>query len=46
MKKLRPEDLKKVNGGAFNFALVALIAAGVTFVIGVFDGYTRKLACH
>lgn len=46
MKKLNNEDLKKVSGGAFNFAIVTAIIAGITFIIGVIDGYTRKLACN
>lgn len=46
MKQLQNDDLKKANGGAFNWAIATAVIAGVTFIIGVIDGYTRKLACH
>ncbi len=39
-------ELKKVNGGAFKFGLGALIGAGITFIIGLIDGYMRPLSCN
>lgn len=46
MKNIEDSELKKINGGAFNWAIATAIIAGVTFIIGVIDGYTRKLACN
>jgi lactobin A/cerein 7B family class IIb bacteriocin len=46
MKNINNEELKKINGGGINFGLAALIGAGITFIIGVIDGYIRPLACH
>lgn len=46
MKKIEKENLKNVYGGGFSFSLAALIGAGITFIIGVIDGYVRPLACR
>ena len=46
MKKVEKEQLKKVYGGGFSFSLATLIGAGITFLIGVIDGYIRPLACR
>lgn len=45
MKELDNNKLHEVQGGS---KLVAglLIAAGVTFIIGVIDGYVRPLRCN
>lgn len=45
MKEINKEELKKINGG-FNWGIAAAVVAGVTFIIGIFDGYTRPLACN
>ena len=39
MKKLTNEELMMIDGGAIKVGLVAGIIAGVTFIIGVIDGY-------
>lgn len=46
MKNIDNKELKKIHGGGFNFGIAALIGAGITFIIGVIDGYIRPLACH
>ena len=49
MKELNNKELMKVEGGSFSFgvgALIAGIAAGVTFIIGVIDGIVRPLKCN
>lgn len=46
MKKLNEQELKQINGGAIHFGVVAGIFAGVTFLIGVIDGYVRPLPCR
>ena len=42
MKNLNKQELKKVYGGGFNFGIVALIGAGITFIIGIIDFYYRN----
>ena len=44
MVKLDKKELMEVHGGGLGLGL--LIAAGVLFLIGVIDGYTRPLKCH
>ena len=46
MKELEKKDLMKINGGGFSIGLGFLIGAGVTFLIGVIDGYVRPLKCN
>ena len=46
MKKLEDNELKQITGGAIHFGAVAGIFAGVTFLIGLVDGYVRPLACR
>ena len=44
MKELSFEELHSVNGGGAAIGL--LIGAGITFIIGVIDGFVRPLRCH
>jgi lactobin A/cerein 7B family class IIb bacteriocin len=46
MKKLNDDELKQINGGGFHIGLGILIGAGVSFIIGLVDGYIRPLACR
>lgn len=46
MRKIKEKDLKQVYGGGFSFSFAAIIGAGITFLIGVIDGYIRPLACR
>lgn len=43
---LTNEDLYNVKGGAIKAGVLALIIGGVTFIIGVIDGYLRPLRCN
>ena len=43
---LTNEDLFNIKAGAVKASVLALIAAGVTFIIGVIDGYVRPLKCN
>ena len=46
MKQLTKEELNSVEGGLLkNFTAWGLIGAGVTFIIGVINGYLRPLPC-
>lgn len=44
--RLTDLELKQVNGGAFKFGLVTIIGAGISFLIGLIDGYMRPLSCN
>lgn len=47
MKKLTEKEMKKINAGALSAAAIwALIAAGLSFLGGVLDGYTRPFRCR
>lgn len=46
MTELNKKELSSIQGGAFNTGLALAIAAGVTFIIGIIDGYVRPLACR
>ena len=45
MKELKNEELMTVNGG-FSIGLGIAIGAGITFLIGVIDGFVRPLKCN
>ena len=38
--------LRNIHGGAINIGILALVASGVVFLIGVLDGYVRPLKCR
>lgn len=46
MKKLNSSELRKVKAGASAGWIAAGIAAGITFIIGVLDGYFRPFKCR
>ena len=46
MKELTTDELKKVNGGAITTKLLALIPLGISFIVGLIDGYMRPLKCN
>lgn len=43
---LSNEELTEVVGGGFKIGVAIVVAAVVTFVIGVIDGYFRPLKCN
>lgn len=43
---IHEQEMKQIVGGGFSLSLGALIGAGITFLIGLIDGYVRPLACH
>ena len=45
MKELSQKELCDINGGS-HLALGLGIIAGITFIIGVIDGYVRPLKCN
>lgn len=46
MNILTKEEMQKIDGGGISFAAIGLIAAGITFVTGVIDGFLRPLGCR
>ncbi len=42
---LKKNELMKISGGAVSYGAVALIIAGMIFLVGVADGYVRPLKC-
>lgn len=46
MQKLNVKELKNVKGGASAGWIIAGIVAGITFFVGVLDGYSRPFKCR
>ncbi len=46
MTQLTKEELRQINGGAFHIGLGFAIAAGISFLIGLVDGFVRPLPCR
>ena len=46
MEKLDNKDLKGIKAGAISGWAIAGIVAGITFLVGIFDGYTRPFNCR
>ena len=47
IKKLDERKMKEISAGGLGVAgIIALIAAGISFLGGLFDGYTRPLKCR
>lgn len=44
--KLTKLELKRIRGGAINGWLLGAIGAGITFLIGILDGFTRPFRCR
>lgn len=46
MEKLTNNEAKSIKGGAAGGWIAAGIVAGITFLVGVFDGFTRPFRCR
>ncbi len=46
MKRLTCSEAKKIKGGVSGGWIAAGIVAGITFLVGVFDGFTRPFKCR
>ena len=46
MKQISNEEMKKIEGGAINWGMMAGIGAAISFVIGFFDGWTNPKKCN
>lgn len=40
------EELKQISGGGISVAAGVIIVAGLSFLIGVIDGFCRPYACN
>lgn len=46
MTRVDIQTMKEVNGGSLKWVIIGTIAAAITFVIGLFDGYTNPTKCN
>ncbi len=46
MKELTINEMKGITGGAISPIIWGLIAAGISFLGGLLDGYTRPYKCR
>ena len=47
MKALEEKDMKQIKAGSLSAAAIwAIVAAGVSFLGGLLDGYTRPFKCR
>ena len=46
MKKIDEKELEQIHGGGFSWGIAAGIVAGITFIIGVIDGYANPNKCN
>lgn len=46
MKTLDTQKMQTVEGGALNCGLLGGLAAIITFLAGLFDGYTNPNKCN
>ena len=46
MTELKNNEMHEIRAGGNGVAIGFLIAAGITFIIGVIDGYVRPLKCN
>ena len=46
MKKLNVNEMKQIKAGGITAVGWAIIAAGLSFLAGLLDGYTRPYKCR
>lgn len=46
MQQLTNNEMKSISGGAVSPVIWGLIAAGISFLGGLLDGYTRPYKCR
>lgn len=47
MKKINEKQMKSIKAGALSAAAIwAIVAAGLSFLGGALDGYTRPFKCR
>ena len=43
---LTDKEMKKIDGGAVSWGIVAGVAAAIVYLIGCFSGYTNPTKCN
>ena len=46
MKELTLKEMKGINASGISAGVVAAIGAGVAFIVGILDGFTRPFKCR
>lgn len=46
MKELSKNEMMNISAGSLSAGAIAAIAAGLSFIIGVLDGYVRPYKCR
>lgn len=46
MEKLSDKELSKISAGGLSLGAALGIIAGITFLLGVFDGYVNPKKCN
>ena len=46
LEEIKREELESINGGGITIWTALVVSLAAVFLIGVYDGYTRPLACH
>jgi len=46
MKLVEDKELEQITGGGFSWGIAAGIVAGITFIIGVIEGYVNPIKCN
>ncbi len=46
MRELTNEEMLNVNAGSISAGAVAAIVAGISFLVGILDGYVRPYKCR
>ena len=47
MQKLNEKQMKKISAGGLSImGIIALVSAGISFLGGLLDGYTRPFKCR
>lgn len=46
MKRLKNEEMMKIEGGASPIVVSSIVGVVITFLIGLFHGYSNPEACR
>ena len=46
MISINEKELEQVQGGGFSWGVAAAVVAGITFIVGIIDGYANPIKCN
>ena len=46
MRELKKEEMKTVEGGANSILVTSIVTAVITFIVGIFYGYSNPKPCN